>query len=286
MAHVFPFNYLTTIFSAVKCYVNRNYLKIWQIILIIFLMNSFMILPMSLQIGRTDRADLNDFVPEAMSVLDGKVIESLNNIEVVNNQLQISEIQIIHEDATHTAAISPTREDAENLLNGRIGIVFTSDSFIISEEGTPVIQQVYTGSDSMNDVETPEQLAELMSLQWFGSNRSSIVLTNFIYTWILVITSILILLLGAAFFLSLMRKSRAYHIRSFREAVTIILNCMGLPTVGAMIIGFITGNAVHMLSAHGIFLIIMLMTVYWKTHFNDDYVSKVTLKLNSDKVKE
>ena len=111
-----------------------------------------------------------------------------------------------------------------------------------------------------------------MSQQWFWSNRTSIVLTNYIQLSVLIIVSLLFLVLGSSFFLSFMRKNDMYDINSFSEALTIVLNCLGLPTLIAMVIGLISGNPTTMLTVQGLLFVLMLMWVYWKTHFNDTYV--------------
>lgn len=288
MTQVFPFNYFATIFSFVKSFTNRNYLKIWQMVIVVFLLNSMLLFPLSLQIGRMTAASLADFVPEAMSMIDDNLILALNKLEGNAEHLGIRDFQLIKEDGEKVVAFAPDADQARALLDNKVGLVFTPDAFHISEEGAPVIEQVYTGEIALNQVDQGDELAQIMSQQWFGSNRSSIVLTNFIYIWLLVFTSILILIFGTSFFLSLMKyNQRMYSIRSFREAFTITLNCLGLPTILAMFVGLITGNPVHLLTAQAILAVMMLITVYWKTHFNDQYVSKkLKSEIKSSKVKE
>jgi len=157
-------------------------------------------------------------------------------------------------------------------LSDRGGIIYTSDQTIFGEDSSSLFYQPYTGDKAMNEVEDVESLKTLMSQQWFWSNRTSIVLTNYIQLSVLIIVSLLFLVLGSSFFLSFMRKNDMYDINSFSEALTIVLNCLGLPTLIAMVIGLISGNPTTMLTVQGLLFVLMLMWVYWKTHFNDTYV--------------
>lgn len=279
MAELFPINYIRTIFSFEKAFTRRNYLTIWQMVIVIFLLNSLLLFPLSLQVGRMTNASLSDFVPKAMSLIDDELVQSLNQLEGDSERLIISDNQIIKEDDDNIVAFAPNAEQAFTLLGNKVGLVYTPEAFHISEEEAPVIEQIYTGNAALNDLDDTEELAQIMSQQWFGSNRSSIVLTNFIYIWLLVFTSILILIFGTSFFLSFMKNNqRMFSIKSFREALTITLNCLGLPTILAMIIGLISGNPIHVLTAQGLLGVMMLITVYWKTHFNDEYVKRQLAK--------
>lgn len=272
MAQVFPINYFITAFSAVKSFTHRQYLKHWQKLVVMILLASLMMIPLSFQLGRTTGADLTNYVPEVMDYIDESVVQELNALDNSGTDLMITEEKIIKENDELIICLAPSTEAAETLLSDRGGIIYTSDQTIFGEDSSSLFYQPYTGYKAMNEVEDVESLKTLMSQQWFWSNRTSIVLTNYIQLSVLIIVSLLFLVLGSSFFLSFMRKNDMYDINSFSEALTIVLNCLGLPTLIAMVIGLISGNPTTMLTVQGLLFVLMLMWVYWKTHFNDTYV--------------
>lgn len=272
MAQVFPINYYITAFSAVKSFTHRQYLKHWQKLVVMILLASLMMIPLSFQLGRTTGADLTNYVPEVMDYIDESVVQELNALDNSGTDLMITEEKIIKENDELIIGLAPSTEAAETLLSDRGGIIYTSDQTIFGEDSSSLFYQPYTGDKAMNEVEDVESLKTLMSQQWFWSNRTSIVLTNYIQLSVLIIVSLLFLVLGSSFFLSFMRKNDMYDINSFSEALTIVLNCLGLPTLIAMVIGLISGNPTTMLTVQGLLFVLMLMWVYWKTHFNDTYV--------------
>lgn len=272
MAQVFPINYFITAFSAVKSFTHRQYLKHWQKLVVMILLASLMMIPLSFQLGRTTGADLTNYVPEVMDYIDESVVQELNALDNSGTDLMITEKKIIKENDELIICLAPSTEAAETLLSDRGGIIYTSDQTIFGEDSSSLFYQPYTGDKAMNEVEDVESLKTLMSQQWFWSNRTSIVLTNYIQLSVLIIVSLLFLVLGSSFFLSFMRKNDMYDINSFSEALTIVLNCLGLPTLIAMVIGLISGNPTTMLTVQGLLFVLMLMWVYWKTHFNDTYV--------------
>ena len=272
MAQVFPINYFITAFSAVKSFTHRQYLKHWQKLVVMILLASLMMIPLSFQLGRTTGADLTNYVPEVMDYIDESVVQELNALDNSGTDLMITEEKIIKENDELIICLAPSTEAAETLLSDRGGIIYTSDQTIFGEDSSSLFYQPYTGDKAMNEVEDVESLKTLMSQQWFWSNRTSIILTNYIQLSVLIIVSLLFLVLGSSFFLSFMRKNDMYDINSFSEPLTIVLNCLGLPTLIAMVIGLISGNPTTMLTVQGLLFVLMLMWVYWKTHFNDTYV--------------
>lgn len=284
MMSVFPLNYFSTIFSAKKIFMHRNYLKNWQKILIVVVLNSLLMLPLSLQLGRLTNEDLTNYTPQAMNYLDQSVVDSLNQLNNNHLSLEIKEKAIIKEDENRLIALAPTVVEAEELLINHSGVVFTPEVFIIAEEATIAFHQPYTLEPAMNQVSNVDELMELMSDQWFWSNRSSIIISNFIYITILVLTSLLLLIIGASFLLSLMKRMDAFDIQSFNESLTIVLNCLGIPSLIAMVVGLVSASPTTMLTVQSLAFVLMLIWVYWNTHFNESYTrDKVSKEVKTTK---
>jgi len=91
MAQVFPINYFITAFSAVKSFTHRQYLKHWQKLVVMILLASLMMIPLSFQLGRTTGADLTNYVPEVMDYIDESVVQELNALDNSGTDLMITE---------------------------------------------------------------------------------------------------------------------------------------------------------------------------------------------------
>lgn len=259
MNNVFPLNYFTTIFSAKKIFQNRRQLTWWQILLIVLLLNGLMLMPLSVQLGNIQSANLNDFVPRALATINEQTVQQFN---------QMVEQGTVE---TTTQFIPSIRDlNTESLVDN--SILIASDGFIIKEGKKPEIKQTYSEGVALEKVADKEALIALLSLHWFQANRLSVVLTNFINVWLLMFFNFVGLLLGTAFLLWLTKFGKIFTIETFNEALQLSLNTFGLPTLFAMILGFLLKDPNAMALTQSTVYILLLLWVYWKTHFNDQYV--------------
>lgn len=265
MELVFPINYFINIFSPIKIFKNRKVLKIWQIGLIVLLLNALMLIPLSFQIGNMQTANLEDFVPKALSKIDDQFLREYNQ-SIQNGNLVISENKVPNFYTSLDEAKKVSIKDSD--------ILIASNGFIIKEKDKPLIEQTFAPSSEFNQVETKEELVKNLSQHWFDSNRMAIVLTNFINIWILLITNFTGLLLGTGFILWLTHFAKIFTIETFNEALQLSLNAFGLPTLIAMLIGLLAKEPNSMALIQSSSYILWLLFVFWKTHFNDRYLDK------------
>lgn len=271
MTDIFPINYFKTIISPIKTFLNRKYLKIWQMILLFFFLTAVMMLPISISIGQIDQINLQDFVPLAMETVDDAFIQQLQNFSTENHQLQIDEEQLTTDTSDRVAGFVADQTRANELLTDKGGIILTNEGFVIQEPENPTLSMEYVADSQLTTVTDQQSFMNELSRQWFEGNRFGIILTNLINVWILMFLSFIFLVVGSSLFLSLMRFSNSFDINTFREAFTICLNAIGLPTFIAVIVGLFTADPTAMLMAQGLLFVLMLLWSYWKTHFNDIY---------------
>ena len=269
---MFPLNYFKTIFSPVACFVNRNYLRIWQMLILILLHVGLLLMPMSYQIGNIQSVDLDRFIPKAVSLVTDDVARQLNQLKVNDNQLDVKSTQVVTETESTIVGLAPSKSEALQMLGDKVGIMFTPTEFIVRESKERQLTQPYIDAGKMTTYQAGNALLQEMSQQWFKLNRLNIVLTSLIETWLLFTVSFAILVFGASGFLSLMRLSPLFDIANYKEALTVSYNCFGVPTFVAMVVGFITSDPIAMMTTQGIGYVLMLLFVYWRTHFQDRYV--------------
>lgn len=261
MKNTFPVNYFATIFSPIKIFINRHYLSLWQIGLIILLLNGLMLLPLSSALGNVQSADLNNFVPKAIATLSEETIDSFNHT-------------IIDSEKSDRANFVASIDDVQLPLASEFEIVFAKDGFIIQEGNKPTIKQSFLPTIPLKKVASKEELVTLLSNHWFQANRLAIVLTNFINIWILMFFNFIGILLGASFLIWLTKFGKIFSIHTFSEAFQIVLNAFGLPTLIAMMIGFLVKDPNSLILTQSTLFILNLLWVYWKTHFNDNYLKR------------
>lgn len=272
MTNLFPFNYMKVMFSPRRIFQERNYLKYWQIILVVLLMHSLLMIPIAFQVGRSQGADLENYVPQTIEMLNQDVVDAVKALPQEEGRLGITESRIITESDDYLVALAENDSQGADLLSEANGLVFMPDKFFIQEDGSMAADQPYVNLESLGGIETVEDLNIFLSESWYWMNRPSIILTNYIYIGFMILISLLVVILGSSFFLSLMKKNENFHIHSFREALTMVINANGLPTILAFAVGMISGNPIHILTTHSISFVLWLLWVYWNTHFNDEYI--------------
>ena len=283
MMEIFPLNYLKNSFSPILSFTKRQYLKVWQMIILLFVLTGCLLMPMSFSLGRINQVSLNDFVPEAMSIIRPEFVTNIQQLNSTADGLEIPTDRIILDEGSTMLAIIEDEAAALEAIENKTGVILTPTSFLIKEVERPLIQQTYLTNSSLTSVESPEGLINELSRQWFESNRLAIVLTNFINVWVLIFLSSLLILLGSSLFLSFMRLSSLYSIQSYREALHVCLHAFLLPTLLAMLLGFFTQDPIMMLTLQGIAFVLVLLWIYWKTHFQDQYVEKQAVKASDSK---
>lgn len=283
MMEIFPLNYLKNSFSPILSFTKRQYLKVWQMIILLFVLTGCLLMPMSFSLGRINQVSLNDFVPEAMSIISPEFVTNIQQLNSTADGLEIPTDRIFLDEGSTMLAIIEDEAAALEAIENKTGVILTPTSFLIKEVERPLIQQTYLTNSSLTSVESPEGLINELSRQWFESNRLAIVLTNFINVWVLMFLSSLLILLGSSLFLSFMRLSSLYSIQSYREALHVCLHAFLLPTLLAMLLGFFTQDPIMMLTLQGIAFVLVLLWIYWKTHFQDQYVEKQAVKASDSK---
>lgn len=274
---VFPLNYLRNSFSPKLSFKNRNYLKIWQMIVLILVLTGCLLMPISISLGKINQVTLIDYVPKAMNLVSEELVQEINQLSFNEQTLLITEEQILMDNDEGLLALYP--EDVD-LPVAKDFIIFTPTTFYIQEVDRPLISQPYRSVERLTSVNSTESLIQELSQQWFESNRMAVVLTNFINVWVLIFLSTLMVILGSSLFISFMRFSDIFSIKSYREAIHLSLHSMLIPTLIAAVVGLLTQNPTTMLTLQGIAFVLVLLWVYWKTHFRDEYILKQEEKSN------
>ena len=119
----------------------------------------------------------------------------------------------------------------------------------------------------------PDQVHDATSFQkviedgFYRNNETAIFFSQTITVAFLLVAMNSILVIGAAFFLWLTKKSRLSTIGSFKESTNVILNALGAGSLVAMLAGFIGADIILMIGIQSLGMLLMLFLAFLKTRF-------------------
>lgn len=278
MKNYFPFNYIYTIISPVRCFTNRGYLTWWQRGLLFLLMMSFVIFPLSVHIANREFVDLEDYYPGIVEEFNPALIEQLPLSNFEDGRFTNLDSTIYQENQDFIVAAASSKQEAEQLLKDKNGLILTPSYFFIRDKGAEALGQPYLSEGKLNQVSNPSQFQFELSRYWFEFNRLAIVLNLLVNVYVLMSLNLSGIILAGSFFIWLMGFYENFDIDSYSEALDITFNTMGLPIVLVMLIAFITGDPIWVMSGQGIGFLLMFMLTMWRTHLNDEYTRRNSMK--------
>lgn len=253
----FPFNYFLSTITPIRAFANRNNLKWYQIIIIIIFLNSLISIPMTLHYATENVVNIENLYPEVFELVNEETAAIINQSETENI--------VVNDDSV--VVINPS-QNYENYTEGfNTYLVVSDDEFIFTESGQPEIS-IFTDHFFENTGEVnADIIVHEINRFWENQNRVFIVLFFSILISLATLAMLVSLIAGSAFFMSLTKKSKVTDINSFKESLIIVLNSLGIPTLVAMLIGFIDYNIITMMTIQMLGLVIMILTIYYKTQF-------------------
>ncbi|WP_035052497.1 DUF1189 domain-containing protein [Carnobacterium pleistocenium] len=274
---VFPLNFFKSIWSPRQIFKNRHQLNWFQIFVVLLFVNSLLMIPVALNYMKMDTFPMEDTLPDSFGLIDESVVLKLKEGKYENGTLAMSESFILIS-GTGTVSGMLTESEVEEVLTAENALIFQENEFMIKEGSQSLSTIPYTKDFDLSKVTNAAELKEALSRQWFIKNRGYTIATLMFVVFSITLVSTLFLTFGSAIFLYLTRKSQFSSISSYKESVNLLTNCIGLPSLIALVIGLIQFDIVIMLMIQSVGLVVMLLFVFYQTRFND--------KLNKNEVKK
>ncbi|MGO2083106.1 hypothetical protein [Vagococcus sp.] len=120
-----------------------------------------------------------------------------------------------------------------------------------------------------------------MNDEWNNQNAIYRRLSSILLLTLLISISFTFFVFGTSFFIWLTRKNHLSNIKTFKEALNLILNASFIPTLSAMIIGFIQYDITLMLTVQSMGLALMILMIFVKTKFNDSLAKEESSLTNT-----
>ncbi|WP_036689360.1 DUF1189 family protein [Paucisalibacillus globulus] len=270
----FPMNYFKSVMTPIRVFNGRKQLNWFQIIILLLFLNGLMMIPLSINIAKMDSYPVEETYPGAFELLDESVIDALEDAEYSQGKLTLPN-NFYFEMENGIVGGNVSELEKENAKNAENTLLFQENELIIKESSNPITTVAYTNDFSIEEITTVEELKTELSRQWFIQNKSFIVGSLLISLSTLLLVSIVVISLGSSLFVLLTKKGQISTIQTYKESVNLVVNSLGIPTLVAMLIGLIQFNIITMIMIQTFGFIIMLLIVFMKTRFSDDYMDQL-----------
>ena len=269
----FPINYFNSVLTPVKNFIGRKQLSWPKLLFVILFLNGIMMIPIVINFTQTEAIQLKSTFPAIYDLIDEDVVDSLNQTTSEKGQVTFTEPFILEKEVGIVLG-GVDEQEIEEALEMTNALVFAEDRFYLKEGDLPVSEITYTADVQLNGWQTVDDLQAEINLQWFQYNRGFIVATySFMITGMLLMMNLL-LVFGAAFFIRLAGRSAMIEINTYKESVNLILNAMGIPVLLAFLLGLVMPDISMIMSVQTFGLVVMLVLIYFRTQFSEDYVAK------------
>lgn len=256
----YPFSYFASIFQPRKMFANRKLLKLWQGLFTTVFLISLLVIPASLQSLNLTTYPMENFVEGVYDPLTEEVVADMSqHAQLENGQFSY----------TGTASYDQVTFGDQVSASNDFSYQFGKNQLII-RKGSDILAELPYDSFLASDFANKTSLTTRISQAWFETNRLLISLSITLVSAVILATNFLFILLGASLFLVLTKKSRLFHINSFKEAYNLSLNCLGLPTLMACLIGIFGQPVTTVLTVQNICFVLVLIWVFFKTRFRDE----------------
>lgn len=269
----FPINYFNSVLTPVKNFIGRKQLSWPKLLFVILFLNGIMMIPIVMNFTQTEAIQLKSTFPAIYDLIDEDVVDSLNQTTSEKGQVTFTEPFILEKEVGIVLG-GVDEQEIEEALEMTNALVFAEDRFYLKEGDLPVSEITYTADVQLNGWQTVDDLQAEINRQWFQYNRVFIVATySFMITGMLLMMNLL-LVFGAAFFIRLAGRSAMIEIDTYKESVNLILNAMGIPVLLAFLLGLVMPDISMIMSVQTFGLVVMLVLIYFRTQFSEDYVAK------------
>ena len=261
----YPFSYFNSIWGFRKPLSQRFGLNWFQLIFTSIFLISLSMVPIAIQNSSQESYPLETFIDDVYTPLTDSVVQDLSaNAKIVDGKLSYTGSSP-HQVSIQIGDPSSSNFPEELLLN------FEPEKLIISKQGKELTSIRYHAITT-ESFQSKESLTQAISKDWYQQNRVYISLFLVLGSSFLFGLNFFIVALGASLLLYFTKKSRLFSFKSYKECYHFILNCLGLPTLLAMILGLLGQNMATLITVQNILFVLYLVTIFYKTHFRDpDY---------------
>lgn len=253
----YPVSYFSSIVTARQIFLGRIGSKVWQKIITTLFLISLLIIPSSLQTAQLQTYPLDSLVEGIYAPLTEEVLADFQTAQIVNGQF-------IYSGGNHERVYaSETSLDTEGF-----SYQFSKDKLII-RKNQDVLAELSYQYFSSKDFASKEALSQTISKTWFEENRIATSLLLVGMSGLILAANFLFLILGTSLILFLISRTRFFDFKNWGQCYQFSLNCLGLPTILACLLGIFQQPIQTVIMAQNMLFVLVLVWVFYKTRFRD-----------------
>ncbi len=266
----FPISYFYQILSPKAIFSTRKNFKFWQNLLIIIFLNALIMIPVTLYYANMKSYPIEHIIRGIFSPVTDKTYSVLTKGKIRDNEYY-GDRNIIKDDK-NIIAVLPTKEDIKELEKSKTKqIILKKRELVFVNEGGEKFKSGIRGKfKDLSDLKSKKAVKEFLNEQCFLSNKSSILMFLLITFLIMIYVGTFIFLGFGTLFLYLTKRSKIFSIKTFSECFGLIVNCLGVPTLIAMVASCFIRNPVVVMNFQVFGALLMITFVFYKTHFRDE----------------
>lgn len=269
----FPVSYFASCFSSKKMFLNRCTLKIWQMIVVIVFLIFMLLNPIALNANNTQDFKLDGIMPDLVNKLEEVPIDELKKIEIEESQLVSNEEGRIND-------FIYIKSSKKKFSKIDTGLNFETNQLVIKDKNGLTFNLRYTSEWQPTEWESPKVFSEWLTNEWNNQNAPYRIMSMTLLVSLLVLSSTLFLVFGASFFVWLTKKNHLSSIKTFKEALNLVLNAMFLTNFLSMVTGLVYYDITLILTIQSFGLAIQLLIIFAKTKFNDGLATNGKLSID------
>lgn len=266
----FPIKYFQSIWTARLIFQGRKQLSWFQLIFMFVFLNALLLGSYTIAFSQLTTYPYERVVSMGLQSITEETAPLFQQGKVEQGEYQ--GVASFKEISEGFVAILPSEELKQHILSsGKRGVILTERQLIFSYPNEKSLtMQLKKDYDDLSQLKTVDEVKGFLSQQWFLSNKESVfAILITVQAFMLYSGSIFLIFVGGIV-LMLTKKSKLFSIASYKEAVNLLLNCYGLPTLLALVANVVTQDQFVVTNIQMFGTVLVIVYVFYKTHFQDD----------------
>lgn len=266
---VFPLNYFKHLWTPKQILKQRRTFNWLQITLLVLFLNALMIIPVSLHYAKMNNFPIENTFPNAFDLIDSSVVSELNEATFQSGQMKEGSV-FKSESEKGTVMGGITSNEAEEILRTEENaVLFLENGFVLKEADQPASSVPYTKEVSFAQADTVTEVKSILSQQWFIKNQTFVVGAFTFIIYVLLLTELVLLVFGSAFFGFLTLKHKLETRISYKSSVSMVLHAAGLSTLVAMGVGLFEFNIILMITIQSVGMLTYIWIMYYQSRMGE-----------------
>ncbi len=261
----FPELYFPNIWSPKRIFAARKNLSWLKMLFCFILLNALLLIPISLHQAKQNDFEILKWTSGLDALSSNQAASQLEQLKIEDGKLVNGSEMVFQDDSGVSGVFVPqhTFDVAKSAIS------FGETRLDLKDASGYKFSLVYPESGVVTN------LGDFINTTWYAQYKPVVFLGMVFVLGTLTFVSSLMLILFSSICLALTKKSSFSKINSFKEAMNLSLNAIGLPTLVATIFGFIYFDITVMIGIQSLGAVLLIAMTFLKTRFYKEDVRLV-----------